>query len=215
MFSPITVTPARVPRSNGSRPSGSVCEKKPRSRMSALNARASEASPLSAVTAPQPAAARCWFTSARTWPSALVSATPAAGAAAATLVFGAGAGAGAGLGAGAGASVSVSSGAVVVSSGAVVGVSTTGAGAGAGADGATVDDGAAAAACVLRPARVEVSELEPSAAADAASVDSRPSAPRVPVTAGAYDGRTSAMPASTPQTRTTGTISDGRGSRSR
>src|SRR3954452_25605054 len=80
MFSASTVTPARSPRSNGDRPSGSVCEKKCRSRMSALKARASAARPGSAETAPQPAAARCWFTSASTWPSALGS----AGAAAAT-----------------------------------------------------------------------------------------------------------------------------------
>src|SRR4051794_32295645 len=90
MFSPSTATPARSPRSKGEWPSGSVCEKKFRSRMSALKARAMAASPSSATSAPQPAAARSWFTSVSTWPSVLGSAV-GAGAAAGTdaLVCGA------------------------------------------------------------------------------------------------------------------------------
>src|SRR3954469_12708296 len=90
MFSPSTATPARSPRSKGEWPSGSVCEKKFRSRISALKARATAASPSSATSAPQPAAARSWFTSVSTWPSVLGSAV-GAGAAAGTdaLVCGA------------------------------------------------------------------------------------------------------------------------------
>src|SRR3954452_13223478 len=91
MFSASTVTPARSPRSNGERPSGSVCAKKPRSRMSALNARATPASPSSAERASQPAAARSWFTSVSTWPSALGSGADAGeGAGTDSLVSGAG-----------------------------------------------------------------------------------------------------------------------------
>src|SRR4051794_23313382 len=202
MFSPSTVTPARSPRSNGERPSGSVCEKKPRSRMSPLNARATEASPSSAETAPQPAAARCWFTSARICPSALASAAPAAGAATDALVSGRDAGAGAAADDdGAVSSVSVSS--VAGADSSAGGVSTTGAGAGTVDDGA---DGDATPARSLRLARAD--EPEPRAASEVAPVESSPSAPSEPVTAGAYDGSTSAMPASTPQTSTTGTISD-------
>src|SRR5215211_5597329 len=152
--------------------------------MSSLCARATEASPPSAVRAPQPAAARSALTSASTWPSVLPS--EAAGAA------GAGAGAGAALGAGAGAgAVSGSgSGSGTGSGSGAIGAAVVGAGATGVLGAATAADGSGVSRSEVDDAAAEASPLaDENVAADVrpANVSEDSGPPSWPSTTGVVD----------------------------
>src|SRR5215211_5549342 len=145
--------------------------------MSSLCARATEASPPSAVRAPQPAAARSALTSASTWPSVLPSEGTGAGAAGAGAGAGSGSTSGAGTGSGSGAT-----GAAVVGAGATGVLGAVTAADGSGVSRSEVDDAAAEAspladenvAADVRPANVSEDSGPPSWPSTTGVVDPLP-----------------------------------------